>query len=39
MLRRVKGTGRPVHVGYIDERGREVDPADIAVIPAAARPG
>jgi HxlR-like helix-turn-helix len=39
MLRRVKGTGRPVHVGYIDERGREVDAADIVVIPAAARPG
>jgi DNA-binding HxlR family transcriptional regulator len=39
MLRRVKSTGRPVHVGYIDERGREVDAADIAVIPAAARPG
>jgi DNA-binding HxlR family transcriptional regulator len=34
MLRRVKDTGRPVHVGYIDERGREVDAADIAVIPS-----
>jgi hypothetical protein len=39
MLRRVKGTSRPVHVGYIDERGREVDAADVAVIPAPARPG
>jgi hypothetical protein len=38
MLRRVKGTSRPVHVGYIDERGREVDAADVAVIPAPPRP-
>ena len=38
MLRRVKGTSRPVHVGYIDERGREVDAADVAVIPAPAPP-
>jgi DNA-binding HxlR family transcriptional regulator len=34
MLRRVKGTDRPVHVGYIDERGRAVAAADVAVIPA-----
>jgi DNA-binding HxlR family transcriptional regulator len=39
MLRRVKGTDRPVHVGYIDEHGREVEPADVAVIPTAAYPG
>ena len=39
MLRRVKGTGRPVHVGYIDERGREVEPADVATIPTGAYPG
>ncbi len=38
MLRRVKGTDRPVHVGYIDERGREVAPADVAAIPTAAYP-
>ena len=34
MLRRVKGTDCPVHVGFIDERGREVEPANVAVIPA-----
>jgi DNA-binding HxlR family transcriptional regulator len=39
MLRRVQGTNRPVHVGYIDERGREVDAADVAMIPTAAYPG
>jgi len=40
MLRRVRGTERPVHVGFIDERGREVRPADVAIIPAgAATPG
>jgi DNA-binding HxlR family transcriptional regulator len=39
MLRRVRGTGRPVHVGFVDERGREVQPADVAMIPAGAYPG
>lgn len=34
MLRRVRGTDRPVHVGYIDEEGFEVPPRDVAVIPA-----
>ena len=34
MLRRVRGTDRPVHVGYVDGSGREVQPADVAVIPA-----
>ena len=34
MLRRVRGTERPVRVGYVDERGREIQPADVAVIPA-----
>ena len=38
MLRRVKGTDRPVHVGFIDERGQEVEPANVAVIPAEPRP-
>ncbi len=33
MLRRVEGTDCAVHVGYIDERGREVEPGDVAVIP------
>ena len=36
MLRRVRGTDRPVHVGYIDEDGREVAPADFAMVPTAA---
>ena len=38
MLRRVRGTDRPVHVGYVDGSGREVQPADVAVIPAASYP-
>jgi len=39
MLRRVRGTDRPVHVGFVDERGREVQPADVAMIPAGPYPG
>lgn len=35
MLRRVRGTDHPVHVGYIDEQGREVPPRDVAIIPAS----
>jgi DNA-binding HxlR family transcriptional regulator len=34
MLRRVRGTDRPVHVGFVDDRGREVALADVAMIPA-----
>jgi len=34
MLRRVRGTDCPVHVGYLDDAGREVPFADVAVIPA-----
>jgi DNA-binding HxlR family transcriptional regulator len=34
MLRRVRGTDRPVHVGFIDDGGREVARADVAMIPA-----
>ena len=34
MLRRVRGTDRPVHVGFIDEHGREIAPTDVAVIPS-----
>ncbi|HEX8007281.1 MAG TPA: helix-turn-helix domain-containing protein [Trebonia sp.] len=34
VLRRVRGTGRPVHVGFIDDGGREVARADVAMIPA-----
>src|SRR4029079_12794999 len=29
MLRRVRGTDGPVHVGYLDDEGREVPPADV----------
>jgi hypothetical protein len=36
MVRRVRGTDRPVRVGYIDEEGREIKPADFALIPTAA---
>ena len=35
MLRRVRDTGRPVHIGFIDDRGREVAQEDVAMIPAA----
>jgi hypothetical protein len=34
MLRRVRGTDRPVHVGFVDDQGREVALADVAMIPA-----
>jgi DNA-binding HxlR family transcriptional regulator len=36
MLRRVRDTGRPAHVAFVDEDGQEVALADVAVIPAAA---
>ena len=35
MLRRVRGTDGPVHVGYLDDAGREVPSADVAIIPAS----
>jgi DNA-binding HxlR family transcriptional regulator len=38
MLRRVRGTDRPVHVGFVDERGREVEAGDVAMIPTLAFP-
>ena len=38
MLRRVRGTDRPIHVGYIDEHGHEVDPDDVALVPTAVYP-
>ncbi len=34
VLRRIRGTDLPVHVGYIDGRGNEVALADVAIIPA-----
>jgi DNA-binding HxlR family transcriptional regulator len=40
MLRRRRGTGgAPLHVGYIDDDGREVTLPDVRMIPAAARSG
>jgi DNA-binding HxlR family transcriptional regulator len=36
MLRRVTGTDRPVHVGYIGPDGREVAPDGVAMIPVSA---
>lgn len=38
MLRRVRGTDCPVHIGFIDDRGREVHQAEVAIIPADATP-
>lgn len=38
VLRRDRGTGRPLHVGYIDDRGHEVDAEDVAFIRTAAYP-
>jgi DNA-binding HxlR family transcriptional regulator len=39
ILRRVRGTARTVHVGYVDERGREVEPDDVAMIATKSFPG
>lgn len=39
MLRRVRGTGRPAHVGFLDEDGHEVQPGDVALIRTAAYAG
>jgi len=39
MLRRVRGTDNPVHVGYVDDGGREVEPGDVAMIPTEAFAG
>jgi DNA-binding HxlR family transcriptional regulator len=34
MLRRVRATGGRAHVGFVDEEGREVGLAEVAMIPA-----
>ena len=39
MLRRARATGRPVHVGFIDDHGQEIPPAGVAMIPAGAVAG
>jgi DNA-binding HxlR family transcriptional regulator len=36
MLRRIRGTDCPVRVGYLDDEGREVQPADLAIISTGA---
>lgn len=36
--RRARGTDRPVHVGFIDDRGREIDPDEVAAIPTPLHP-
>jgi DNA-binding HxlR family transcriptional regulator len=38
VLRRVKGTDAPVHVGFIDDRGHEVKPEDFAMVRTAVYP-
>jgi DNA-binding HxlR family transcriptional regulator len=38
LLRRVKGTDRPVHIGFVDDRGHEVDRNKVAMVPTAAYP-
>ena len=37
--RRVRGTGQPLHVGYIDDDGREVTLPDVRMIPAGPAAG
>ncbi|AXI77422.1 winged helix-turn-helix transcriptional regulator [Peterkaempfera bronchialis] len=39
MLRRVADTDRPVHVGFVDDHGREVPPAEVAMVRTDAYPG
>jgi hypothetical protein len=31
---RIRGTDRPIYVGYVDDQGNEVSLADVAMIPA-----
>ena len=38
ILRRVAGTGLPVHVGFIDDEGHEVDRDKVELIRTAAYP-
>ncbi|MGA5699886.1 winged helix-turn-helix transcriptional regulator [Peterkaempfera bronchialis] len=39
MLRRVADTDRPVHVGFVDDHGREVPSAEVAMVRTDAYPG
>ncbi len=36
--RRARATGRPVHVGFIDDRGREIDPDAVTAVPTPVHP-
>ena len=38
MLRRVRDSDRPVHVGFVDDRGREIPAEDVAMIRTDAYP-
>lgn len=38
LLRQVQGSGRPVHVGFVDDTGREVAAEDVAMIRTDAYP-
>jgi DNA-binding HxlR family transcriptional regulator len=38
ILRRAAKTDRPLHVAYVDDRGREVDAGDVAFVRTAAYP-
>jgi DNA-binding HxlR family transcriptional regulator len=38
MLRRERDTGRPLHVGFVNDLGHEVAPANVAMIPARDQP-
>src|SRR5215472_9538041 len=39
VLRRIRGTDLPVHVGYVDDQGNEVAMTDVAMIPAGSLQG
>lgn len=39
VVRRHRSSGRPLHVGFVDEHGREVDLADVVMEPTASYPG
>jgi DNA-binding HxlR family transcriptional regulator len=38
LLRRQRGTERPLHVAYVDQDGREIDPDDVTFVQTAAYP-
>jgi hypothetical protein len=38
VIRRARGTGAPLHVGYVDDEGREVALEDVEFAPTANYP-